>query len=95
MTPKQDELINKLIAERDTLRTFAKWVMEDWPDGDRDGGDLQDKAVELGLLKLTEPAPRESCGEDCRCAEYYSADEFASGEVECYRRTALLTGEKG
>lgn len=87
--------IEALEFERDTLRTFAQHIMQSWPCGDVDGGDLQDKAVELGLLKLTEPAPREPCGEGCECAQNCSADEFESGEVQCYRKTALLTGEKG
>lgn len=85
--------------ERDTLRTFAKWVMEarscvdvDMDGTEIDGGDLQDKAVELGLLKLTEPAPREPCGENCACNEYYSESEFRDGKVMCYRKTELLLG---
>jgi hypothetical protein len=83
----------RMTAERDALRIFAQFVMEAWPDDDIDGGDLQDKAVELGLLKLEDPAPTDSCGEYCRCAEMYSCEEWENGEVMCYRRTALLTGE--
>ncbi len=80
-------------TERDALRSFAQFVMESWPDGDIDGGELQDKAVELGLLKLEDPAPTEPCGEGCSCAEYYSDEDWAKSEVQCYRKTELLMGE--
>lgn len=86
--------LHRCEKERDTLRTFAKHIMEYWPCGDVDECDLQCTAIELGLLKLTEPAPREPCGEGCECAQNCSADEFESGEVQCYRKTALLMGEK-
>ena len=65
----------------DTIRTtdaalaeFGAWALaksrEDL--GDLDGGDLQDKAEELGLL-IRVPVEK-PCGEFCRCAEY--ADEW-------------------
>lgn len=79
-------------AEIAQLRGFAKRVMESWPHGGIDGGDLQDDAVEFGLLDPT--TPTESCGEGCVCAEYASAEEFAAGEVRCFARTALLDGAK-
>lgn len=50
--------------------------------GDLDGGWLQDTAETIGLLaeiKVTEP-----CGEECRCLEYYGADDWP---VECLRYT--------
>lgn len=54
------------------LARFGLWCLEeargvDGP-GDVDGGDLQDKAVELGLLsshEVTEP-----CCEGCACSEW-------------------------
>ncbi len=36
--------------------------------GDWDGGDLEDAMTECGLLDATEVS--ESCGDDCRCAEF-------------------------
>ena len=72
-----------LIAERDALRKFAQAVMQSWPEGDVDGGELQDAAVAAGLLIGTEVS--ESCGEGCQC------DDFPA---TCYRPTPLLTGEK-
>jgi hypothetical protein len=57
--------------------------------GDLDGGWLQDKAVECGVLEpVTALAP---CGDECRCAEY---DDFPQ---ECFQypddvRSALTKG---
>lgn len=83
----------ELVDERDTLRIFAQYVLAGWPDDDVGGGELQDKAVELGLLEQKIPLPRESCGEGCRCADYYSESDFRDGQVVCYKRTALLMEE--
>lgn len=61
---------------------FATAVLDSWPDGGIDGGDLQDLGVRFGLLSpvtVTEP-----CNENCHCAEYY--DEFPA---ECLRRVPL------
>jgi hypothetical protein len=38
------------------------------PIGDVDGGDIQDKALDLGILTTHEVS--EPCGEHCACAEY-------------------------
>ena len=67
------------------LIEFAQWVIHEHRSeiGDIDGGDLQDKLEELGLLervRVTEP-----CGEYCRCVEY---DDFPQ---ECLR---LVEGVK-
>lgn len=76
-------------ADLDALRAFAQDVMEAWPMGGLDGGDLQAAAEKHGLLK---PEIRhEPCGEGCSCAEYADAREFADG-VTCYRKTNLLKG---
>ena len=84
----RDELARAEI-ERDSLRAFAKAVMECWPMGDLDGGTLQDAAVAHGLLV---PETRhEPCAEGCNCAENADAAEFESGVV-CYRKTPLLKG---
>lgn len=66
------------------LRAFAQDVMEDWWEGDLDGGSRQDMAEKHGLIEGREAT--EACGEYCRCAEY---DDFPQ---TCYRRTELLTG---
>ena len=77
--------------EADKLRAFAKAVLGDWPDcGTLDGGDIQTLAENHGLLTPTTPC--EPCGESCTCLEYYGADDFARGEVLCYRKTRLLLG---
>ena len=68
------------------LRAFAQFVLEDWPEGVPDEFEVQDKAIEFGLLEGHEV--EEPCGENCWCEEYRG--EFP---VTCYRRTKLLTGE--
>ena len=84
----RDELARAEI-ERDSLRAFAKAVMECWPMGDLDGDILQDAAVAHGLLV---PETRhEPCGEGCNCAENADAQEWSFGVV-CYRKTPLLKG---
>lgn len=81
--------IQALIAERDKLLDFAIAIMRYWPEGDVDGGDLQDTAVKYGLL---EPEHRtEPCAENgCKCREDYGFTE--GDEWDCYRHTALLKG---
>ena len=75
--------IDRLTAERDALRKFAKAVMQSWPHGDVDGGELQDAAVSAGLLAGWYVI--ESCGEGCQCEDF---------PATCYRHTPLLTGEE-
>lgn len=81
------EEIERLLAKNETLRAFARDVMAAGPDGDVDGGALQEIAVTHGLLV---PETRtEPCGDECACAEYYTRAEMADG-VTCYRRAPLL-----
>lgn len=66
-------LNDRLDREGQLLRLahLALWCMnESHGDyiGDVDGGELQDKATELGILVTKEAT--EPCCESCRCAEY-------------------------
>jgi len=56
------------------LIAFARWAIEAHREDscDLDGGSIQDKLEELGLLervRVTKP-----CGEHCACAEYVGDD---------------------
>ena len=78
-----------LSNENEKLRAFASDVMKAWPDGDVDGGCLQDIAEKHGILA---PETRfEPCMEGCECANYHNSDEWHRGVI-CLRRSALLTG---
>ena len=52
------EEIKRLRAENATLRAFARDIMAAWPDGDVDGGALQEIAVAHGLLVPPVPGAR-------------------------------------
>lgn len=79
MTTNRDEAMAKLQA-------FARDIMECWPDGDVDGGYLQDVAEKRGLILPT--IAYGPCGENaCACAE------VADFPTKCYRRTPLLLDE--
>jgi hypothetical protein len=78
------------LAEVERLREFAQLVMDNWPHGDVDGGDLQEAAIRCGLL---EPQTRtQPCSEGCNCTDYFDSAEWADG-ITCYRRTPLLKGD--
>lgn len=81
------------VGGEDALRAFANDILKAWPEGDVDGGELQDAAFRHGLLRVKDPAPTTSCGEGCTCADYFDEDEWAAG-VTCYERTELLQGDK-
>ena len=86
MSEQADQTIEQS-EELARLRSFARDVMETWPRGDLEGGDLQDLAVKHGLLV---PETRYTpCREECFCAEYATTEEFEDGVI-CYRRAALL-----
>jgi hypothetical protein len=60
------------VAELEKLAQLGTWVLEETRGEnvgcDLDGGSVQDRAEEIGLLirvRVTEP-----CGEDCNCTEY-------------------------
>lgn len=82
------EDIARLTAEGEALKRFALAMLESWPLGDVDGGELQDEAVKRGLLVpeiRTEPCSEEGCN----CAEYYSDEEWGMG-ITCYRKAPWL-----
>lgn len=66
------------------LQLFGQWVIDEHREesGDIGGGEIQDKLEELGLLERVEVA--ESCGEQCRCAEYY-----AEWPAQCLRLVTI------
>ena len=78
--------------ENKQLRAFAQSIMEAWPEGGIEGDDLQEIAVKHGML--TPEIRHEPCGDWCNCNAGVDVDggEWELG-VECFRRTALLTGE--
>ena len=79
MTTNREEAMVKLQA-------FARDIMECWPDGDVDGGYLQDVAEKHGLILPT--IAYGPCGENaCACAE------VADFPTKCYSRTPLLLDE--
>lgn len=71
----------KATMDQDTkLIQFAKEIIDEaLQGGSYDGGDIQDLAVDYGLLKPTEAT--ESCGNNCYCAE-----EFGEWPITCYRK---------
>jgi hypothetical protein len=77
------------VERLERLEDFARWVIrggncDQWCD-DLDGGDIQDKAEELGLIvpvEVTEP-----CGDNCACAEW------AGFPVTCFRLANNLRGK--
>ena len=78
-------------AECDALRAFARAVLEGWPESAPDGFELQELAIEHGMLVgSTVTAP---CGDECQCAEYHGASDMAEGVI-CYRRSPLLGGTR-
>lgn len=72
------------------LLAFARDILESWPDGGIDGGELQELADKHGLLIPTERS--EPCGEDCVCAAEYGLGEFP---LTCYRRADFLMTPNG
>ena len=68
MTPKKEGHMMNLESK---LIDFARWAITEHRSntfGDLDGGSIQDKLEELGLLVEVEVS--EPCGESCTCVEY-------------------------
>lgn len=82
---------DSLIIQNASLKLFALKILDGFPElGTFDGGDIQEMAVDCGLLignEVTEP-----CSEGCNCTEY----EFLTPEgkfeypVTCYHKTEFL-----
>jgi len=70
------------MTDLEKLRGFANRIMESWPTGDVDGGDLQEAAEKFGLIEPHQVT--EACCEGCNCAEYGDFPQT------CYRKTPLL-----
>jgi len=51
--------VYRLSGQRDALRAFAQDIMRAWPEGDVDGGELQEAALRHGLLERSEPTQQE------------------------------------
>ena len=85
-------IYKKGVDDKENLRSFVREIMENWPLGNIEGGDLQDLAIKYGLLKLKEPPPTEPCSDECTCGYAYEFGDFAAGLVECYEQTELLRG---
>lgn len=79
------DAVDALRAEVTSLRLFANEIMNDWWEGDLDGGSRQDIAERHGLIAGFEVT--EACGELCNCAE------LGEWPTQCFRRTPLLTGK--
>lgn len=78
--------LDALEREVEALRKFAGLVLSDHREnmGDVSGFDVEDWAVECGLLEKVEV--HEPCGDDCQCVEYHGSDGFPA---ECLRNSAL------
>jgi hypothetical protein len=101
--PKAAETLTKLSAEirallaaptppsapvQQSVISFAQEIMNIWPHGDVDGGELQDIAEKHGLL--TPETFYEPCQESgCNCAGMWSREEWEAG-VTCYRKKILV-----
>ena len=73
----------RLSGQRDALRAFAQDIMRAWPEGDVDGGELQEAALRHGLLERSEPTQQER--------DENGLDEYD----DWYRPTELLSPNAG
>jgi hypothetical protein len=76
-----------MAREQRALLRFAARIIDETREGtEPDGGDVQDWAVEAGLLV---PTPvTEACGEECACAAW---DDFPQ---TCYRDSPALAAAR-
>ena len=75
--------LSEPIGSDDNFKEFARRVVRAycWGVG-IDGGDVQEWADELGIIKAVEA--KEPCGDNCNCAE------FATWPCICYRFTEMM-----
>ena len=89
ITSEAADLIEKMTAEIERLTELNQKLYEFFKEGvdcaftaaDQYGADIQEKAVELGLMHKVEAT--EPCGENCMC------EEIAGFPVDCYRPVSL------
>jgi hypothetical protein len=86
MTDDNVDLALKAIDPTPDYRSFAKSILDGWPDPySVDGADLQEIAFKHGVL--TKESRKVPCGENCGCSEYVDEGDV----VDCYRLNADLT----
>lgn len=81
---KAEQQLAQVTKEQQRYIGFIRAIMRSWPEGDMDGGELQDVAHQHGILELhavTEPCRPESESGGCQCAEY------GHFPTTCYRLT--------
>ena len=66
---KEIEMTATLKKENEHLKKFLEWLFMEVFEGSPDGGDIQDKAEEMGILKLCKVDPKDQQFEE-KCAEY-------------------------
>lgn len=76
---KAEQQLAQVTQAQGRYISFIRAIMRSWPDGDLDGGELQELAHQYGILELH--AVTEPCGESCQCADY---GDFPT---TCYRLT--------
>lgn len=90
------------------LARYVAWHLEEFPTGfPEDGGDIQDKAVELGILLPKDPEEARACRQACEdsshgkqsyCACYQEAGVEPCDDAPCYylnpEISALVEGEE-
>lgn len=65
------------------LRGFVKAIFDRDCPFDISGDELQEMAIEHGLLEMY--TPREPCGDKCACSELNTPSAFKDGDVFCFR----------
>lgn len=71
---------------QETIRAWLDFTIPGVDEPLPDEFEIQEKAVELGLLKVVHPT--KPCGTDgsCVCEDYYDLEDFEAGEVDCHRK---------
>ena len=82
--------LKKYESEIERFKKFCGWLFEEVFEGSPDGGDIQDKADEMGLLKLVKVDPKDERYKDW-CDEYDSDEMY----FPYWSEEASLTEEGG